>query len=85
MTRSLPDPQSAIVRNYVEVPDLKVTCAFPMRHAVRSASDTCQGPATTAIRVPPNGVAYYRCEEHRGMVDPINHGQVLDRVVRRAL
>jgi hypothetical protein len=49
----------------VPVTELYVRCSYPMRPDAIAASDTCQHPASTAVR-DDKGWLWYRCPAHEG-------------------
>ncbi len=65
----------------VRVTNLYVSCSFPMRTTNAMAlSDCCRKYAHTAVEHP-SGNMYYRCDEHRGMIDANTTGPVHETIL----
>jgi hypothetical protein len=64
----------------IMVKDLFLKCSLQMRNFYKegkAASDCCQAPATTAVRMA-SGVMSYRCNFHRGMRQIYPHVEMGD-------
>jgi hypothetical protein len=54
-------------------------CSFPMKPDAKAASDTCQHTALSGV-VDADGITYWRCGEHVGLVDRDTLGEVVYEV-----
>jgi hypothetical protein len=66
----------------VAITELYVRCSYPKRRDVLAASDTCQHPASTAVR-DAEGNLWWRCPTHEGQLRVGVPGEVVTRVPRK--
>ncbi len=64
----------------VRVTDLYVSCSYPVRANALASSGNCGKYAQTAVRCP-DGILYYRCAGHRGMINADTIGHVHETVL----
>lgn len=80
----LPSVLKPMIRELpVEVPvaELHKHCSFPLRPDAIAASDRCGAIATSVVRDQYDS-QWYRCGEHRGQVDGLQHGRTFDTMPR---
>jgi hypothetical protein len=65
------------------VRDLHLRCSYPMRPDAIAASDTCQQAAESAvsrITTLPDGMFWYRCAKHEGLLADGSPGRIHDYI-----